>query len=117
SCKEATGLEPVQRMYGGRGVGHVEALPPDHAERRLGELAADLRERVRERKPECFGQQGITGEDRNSLAVLGPHRRASAALRVVVEGRQIVVNERERVHELKRRCCRKPGVGVTTRGL
>src|SRR4029077_14362952 len=113
SCKEATGLEPVQRMYVGRGVGHVEVLPPDHAERRLGELAPDLRERVRERKPECFGQQGITGEDRNSLAVLGPPRRAAAALRVVVEGRKIVVDERERVHELERRCCGKPSFGIT----
>ena len=36
------------------------------------------------------------------LAVLRPHRRRAAALAVVVERRQVVVHERERMHELDR---------------
>src|ERR671924_526895 len=44
----------------------------------------------------------VAGEDAHSLAVAGPGARPPAALRVVVQGRQVVVGERERVHELER---------------
>ena len=100
--EEAARLQPVQRRLVGRGAGDVEVLAADHAERRLRELARDMRRVVRRREPERLGEQRVAGEDPDRLAVVLPRRRLPAALLVVVERRQVVVDERERVHELER---------------
>ena len=79
--------------------------PPIIAERRLRELAADQRRRVGQREPERLREQRVAGEQRGRLAERDVRGRAAAALVVVVERRQVVVDERERVHELDR--CRR----------
>ncbi len=78
----------------------VEPLPADHLQRRPHELARDVSGRIREREPKGLGEQRVAGEHRGRLAVGGPHRWRAAPLAVVVERRQVVVDERERVHEL-----------------
>ena len=55
-----------------------------------------------EREPERLDEQGIAREQRDPLAERDVRARAAAPLVVVVERRQIVVDERERVHELER---------------
>ena len=55
-------------------------------------LAREQRERL--------GLQRIAGEDRDAVAVHDVQRRPSAAQRVVVHRRQIVVNQRVGVNEL-----------------
>ena len=86
-----------------RGARDVEVLPSDHPERRLRKLAAHLRNLIRERKPEGFGEERVTGKDCDRLAVLGPNRGPTPAFGVVVECGQVVMHEREGVHELERR--------------
>src|SRR5205814_10331501 len=89
-----------------------EVLPADHAERRLRELATDVRGRIREREPEGLGEERVTGEHGDRLAELCPRGGTTAPLRVVVERRQIVVNEREGVYELECRAGRERAFGV-----
>ena len=100
--EERAGLEPVQRRDVGGVARDVAVLAADHAERRLGELAGDGRRRVREREPEGLRQQRVAGEERRRLAEGDVRARPAAALVVVVERRQVVVDEREGVHELDR---------------
>ena len=100
-----------------RGACDVEVLPADHPERRLCKLAADLRNLVRERKPEGFREQRVAGKDGDRLSVLRPHRRPAPPLGVVVERGQIVVHERERVNELERRRGWQAGLRVSASGL
>ncbi len=73
----------------------VEPLTADHRERALDELAGDPCGSVGERESKRLGEKRVTGEDRARLAVQRPHRRAAPALAVVVERRQVVVDERE----------------------
>ena len=84
-------------------AGDVEVLAADHPERRLGELAADHRRRIGEREPEGLCEQRVAGEERRPSPNATCARRAAAPLVVVVHRRQVVVDERERVHELDRR--------------
>ena len=78
----------------------VAVLAADHPERRLRELAPDHRSRVREREPECLGEQRVARQERRRLAESDVRRRAAPPLVVVVHRGQVVVHERERVHEL-----------------
>ncbi len=63
---------------------------------------ATSRRLVREREPERLGEERVAGEQRDALAERDVRARASAALVVVVQRGQVVVDERERVHELER---------------
>ena len=81
----------------------VELLAADHPESRGDELTRDRGPRVGERQAERLCEERVAGEDRGRLAVRGPDRRRAAALAVVVQRREVVVHERERVHELHRR--------------
>ena len=89
----------------------IHLLAADHPERRLDQLARDSGPRD-EREAERLGDERVAGEDRRRLAVGGPDARLPAALRVVVERGQVVVHERERVHELDRRRGREQPVEV-----
>ena len=100
--EERARLEPVQRGEVGRVARDVAVLAADHAERRLGELAGDRRRRIREREPERLREQRVAREQRDPLAESDVGARPAAALVVVVERGQVVVDERERVHELDR---------------
>ena len=82
--------------------GDVEVLATDHPERRLGELAGDLGPVVGEREPLRLGEQRVSGKQRDCLAEGDVRARSSTALVVVVHRRQVVVDERERVHQLER---------------
>ena len=81
--------------------------PPIMPKRRVDELARDPRIVVREREPKRLGEERVPGEQRDALAERDVRARASAPLGVVVHGREVVVDERERVHELERDCGRK----------
>src|SRR3954463_10206394 len=78
--EKAARLQLVQRRFVRRGAGDVEVLPADHAERRLRELAADMRERKREREPKGLRKQRVTCEHRGRFAELGPDRSPAAPL-------------------------------------
>ena len=71
----------------------VEVLAADHAERRLGELARRLRPVVTEREAKRLRQQCVAGEERDGLPVRDVRAWAAAPLVVVVERRQVVVDE------------------------
>ena len=92
----------MQRRQIGGVAGDVAVLAADHAERGLRELAADQRRRIGQREPERLGEERVAGQQRGGLAEGDVRGRAAAALVVVVERRQVVVDERERVHELNR---------------
>ena len=77
----------------------------------MRELARDARRGVREREPEGLGEERVAREDADRLAVVRPRRRPAAALCVVVERRQVVVDERERVDELERAAARQAASG------
>ena len=68
-----------------------------------------------EREPERLGEQRVAGEERDALAERDVRARPAAALVVVVERRQVVVDERERVHELERRGGRQRRLGLGAR--
>ncbi len=68
-------------------------LAADHAERRLGQLARDLRRLVRQCLTQRLREQGVAGEDRVGFAEPGPDGRKPAPDLVVVERRQVVVDE------------------------
>ena len=110
---EAAGLERVQRaqvVVVGRLAGHVHVLAADHALDAGG--GGDLRERgehrgaaaglPREDEIERLREEAVAGQDGHVLAVGDVARGPAAAQRVVVDGRQVVVDERVRVDELQR---------------
>ena len=99
----------------GVGAGDVEVLAADHPERRLRELPRRPGRRVREHEPERLDEQRVAGEQRDSLAEGDVRARPAAPLVVVVERRQVVVDERERVDELERGRRRKRGLGLAPR--
>ena len=109
-CREQPpGLQPVQHREVVHLAVDVEVLAADHPERRLRELACDLGRRVGGGLAEGLRQQRVAGEDRVGLAEARPHAGAAAPDVVVVERRQVVVDERERVDELER-CGRREHV-------
>ena len=95
-------LQPVQLLEIRSVTRDVAVLATDHPERGLRELAGDLQALVGEREPERLGQQRVAGEESDTLSEGDVRTRSAAALVVVVERRQIVVHERERVDELER---------------
>ena len=101
--EEPPGLQAVHGLEVGVRLHRVEVLAADHAERRLRELARHRRRLVRRREAERLREQRVAGEQRLPLAVRGPDARLAAALGVVVERGQVVVDEREVVDELERR--------------
>ena len=80
----------------------VDVLPADHPECRRGKLPRRPRRRVREDQPERLREERIAGKDRDSLPEAHVRARLAAPQIVVVEGREVVVHEAERVHELER---------------
>ena len=115
--EQASRLEPVQRRLVGRGAGDVQVLPADHPQRRLRELPADERRRIRQRQPKRLCQQCVAGQNSNRLPVTRPYGRIAATDVVVVEGGQIVVDEREVVDELDGRGSGQCMVRLGTRCL
>ena len=81
------------------------------------EDAGHGRRPVGEREPERLGQERVAREDRDVLAVRDVRARASAAQVVVVQGREIVVDEAERVHELERAGGREQLLGIAAERL
>ncbi len=81
----------------------IEVLPSDHPERRLGQLAGHGCGRIGGRLAKRLGQQGIARENGVGFAEAGPRARPPAPYIVVVQSRQVIVYERERVDELQRR--------------
>ena len=115
--EQAARLEPVQRGQVGLGSGDVEVLASDHPERRLDELARDRGRRVGKGEPQRLCQQRVAGEDRDRLAETGPGTRPPSPQLVVVERRQVVVDEREVVHELESSSGGQRGFGLRARRL
>ena len=66
------------------------------------ELARDVVRVVREREAERLGEERVAREERDALAERDVRARPTAPLVVVVERGKVVVDERERVHELER---------------
>ena len=100
--EEPAGLEPVQRSRrarrrSGRAAGRRSCRAC------LGELAGDGGSAVARREAERLREERVAGEHGGGLAEPRPDARPAAALGVVVERRQVVVDERERVDELDRR--------------
>ena len=79
--EEAAGLQPVDGREVGARLHRVEVLAADHPERRLGELARDVRRRVRAGEPERLGEERVAGEHRLPLAVRRPDARLARAAR------------------------------------
>ena len=73
--------------------------------------------RVAEHEAERLDEQGVAREKRDALAERLVRARTPAALVVVVEGRKVVVDERERVDELERTGCRQRRLGLGAGGL
>ena len=74
-------------------------LAADHRQRRIDQLARNVGA-AQEREADRLDGERVAREDRRRLAVGRPHAWLPSALLVVVERRQVVVNERERMHEL-----------------
>src|SRR5581483_9834945 len=100
--EEAARLQTVHDGEVGPLDHRVEVLAADHPERRLRQLARDVRALVAAGEAERLREEGVACEHRGPLAVDGPYARLAAPLVVVVERRQVVVDEREVVHELDR---------------
>src|SRR5207248_10424018 len=64
-------------------------------------LFRSRRGRIGEREPERLRQKRVAGEDALRVAEARPGAGATAPLGVVVERRQVVVDERERMDELR----------------
>ena len=92
----------MHRLEVGVRLHRVEVLAADHPERRLGELPRDLRPTGRSTRAGRPRRAARRRRARRWPRRSGPRRSAAAALRVVVEGGQVVVDEREVVHELER---------------
>ena len=102
----------------------VRHLPADHPARvdGLGDLArgAQLPLRVHDRfgQPgERLGQQRVAGEDADRLAVDDVRRLASAPQVVVVDGREIVVDQRIGMDQLQRADGHEQRLDVGAAGL
>ena len=93
----------MQLLQVGVVTGDVAVLAADHAERRVHELTCDLVRVVRESEAYRLREKRIAGEKGDALAERDVSARPPATLVVVVESRQVVVDERERVDELERR--------------
>ena len=117
SCEQPSGLEPMEVLEGDVRAGDVEVLPADHPERRLCELADRLRPAVAEREVERLREQRVTGEQRHALAERDVQARPAPPLVVVVHRREVVVDEREGVHELEPERGRKSALDGASRGL
>jgi hypothetical protein len=91
-------VELVELHLGAR---DVEVLAADHPERRPASSAPSSGGRTRARA-ERLREQRVAGEERDALAEGDVRARPPAALVVVVERGQVVVDERERVDELER---------------
>jgi hypothetical protein len=63
---------------------------------------ADVLGLVRQREPESLREKRIAREQRDALPESDVSARSAAALVVVVHRRQVVVDEREGVHQLER---------------
>ena len=84
---------------------------------RVGQLARDVGLRIAQREAKRLGKQGISCQDRHVLAEADVRAGLPAPQIVVVERRQVVVHQAERVHELERARGRKHLVRVTTERL
>ena len=99
--EQPPGLQPVQRREVVHLAVDVRCWPPiipsvaSASSRRL-------RRSGRRRQPERLREQRVAGEDGVRLAETRPHAGPAAPDVVVVERRQVVVDERERVDELER---------------
>ncbi len=91
--EEPPGLEPVQLDPVGQSAVDVQVLAADHPERRLEDLLAEIGSRVPIGQLERLGQERVAGEDRLRLAEANVNRRAPSALGIVVQRRQVVVDE------------------------
>ena len=114
--EQAAGLQLVQRRLVGRGARASRYWPPIIPSV-ASETPRDARGVVRGGEPERLPEQRVPCEDPDRLAVLLPRRRLSPPLLVVVERRQVVVDERERVHELERAAGRERRLRLRAGGL
>ena len=92
----------------------VEVLTADHAQRRLRQLAAHICGPVGSGLAKRLRQQRVAGEDGVRLAEARPCAGAASPHLVVVESRQVVVDERERMDELQRSRRREDVLDVGT---
>ena len=115
--EEPRRLEPVQLEAVFPAAVDVEVLPGDHSRGGECELARDVRRLVANGKGERLVEERVAGEDRLPLAEANVHRRPAAALLVVVQRREVVVDERERVDQLQRGGCGERLVGIAAGGL
>ena len=81
---------------------HVHVLASDHPEGRGGELPSRLRALVAEHEAEGLGQERVPREDGDAFAEAHMGARLAAPKVVVVQRRQVVVDEAEGVDELER---------------
>ncbi len=105
-------------------IGDVEILATDHpadargvrelsrAREDIGGVAALIGEKMKK----GFGVEPVPGEDGDVLAERSMARGAAPAQVVVVHRREIVVNQRVRVHELERDRQRQDAFGVVPAG-
>ncbi len=100
--EQAAGLQAVDDGEVGLRDHRVEVLAADHPERRLRKLARHVGGRIPACEPERLGEERIAGEHGRAFAVRRPDARLPAPFLVVVEPGQVVVDEREVVHELDR---------------
>ena len=80
----------------------VAVLAGNHPERGVRELTGDGVPVVREGEPERLGEEGVAREEGDALTERDVRARPPAPLVVVVERGKVVVDERERVHQLER---------------
>ena len=92
-------------------------LTSDHSERRVDDFAGDPRRLVAERKSHRLTQERVAGKDGNGLAEARVAAWLAAAQVVVVERRQIVVNQRKGMDELKRTRAREHVLNIDVKGL
>ena len=74
----------------------------------------DLGRLVAQREPQRLREERVSGEERGTLAERDPCALAAATLDVVVHRGQVVVDQREGVHELDRGGCGKRVVDRAT---
>ena len=76
--------------------------PPIIPRARVDEIACDLDRLVAEREAQRLCEERVAGEERDAFAERNVSAGTSAPLVVVVQRGQVVVDERERVHQLER---------------
>ena len=107
STTDAEKRRPVFRRCSvgevGAGAVDVEVLAADHPERRRGELARDVGTcRTDAASRNASARSASPARIRGASPNCRPDARLPSPLLVVVERGQVVVDERERVHELER---------------